>query len=168
MPKAIERLSHFETISNENLIKYIKGSPISLVSGKPIKFGSHEHQHQMRAIKKIMLKRKLQDHKAEKCVSFEDQREEAKASDIRKPRRSNIKSLVGHVEEAASHLKSPFKDPLQDIVSRASEPVPLRPFPPIPQEAIINSSNAMKSAESESIPTHLMHSFLPSQNKSFY
>lgn len=167
MPKASDRVSHFETISNENLIKYIKGSPISLVSGKPIKFGSHEHQHQMRAIRKVMLKRKLQDHKAEKCVSFQD---ECKTDEVRRvPRKSNLKSLVSHVEEAANTSRyAPVKDPMLDTISRASETLPVKTYPPIPTESIITSGNSLKSSESDSIPAHLMHTFLPPQNKSFY
>lgn len=171
MPKAADRLAHFESISNENLLKYIKGSPISLVSGKPIKFGSHEHQHQVRAIRKVMLKRKLEDHKAEKCVSFEDL-QESKAVEVRKPRKSAIRSLVNHVEEAAATASLYKKDPLMERVNRASEPMPNHVFPPIPQEALISDGTAMKSSESDSIPAHLMHSFMPprssSQNKSFY
>lgn len=168
MPKASERMSHFETISTENLLQYIKGSPISLVSGKPIKFGSHEHQHQVRAIRKVMLKRKLEDHKAQKCVSFHD---ECKTEEVRKPaaaRKSALKSLVSHVEEEASFSKQAVVDPMTSIIARASEALPVRMYPPIPQEAIINSGSNLKSSESDSIPAHLKHTFLPPQNKSFY
>lgn len=170
MPKASERISHFETISTENLLQYIKGSPISLVSGKPIKFGSHEHQHQVRAIRKVMLKRKLEDHKAQKCVSFHD---ECKTDEVRKPaaaRKSALKSLVSHVEEEANVLYK--RDPLMERVVKASEAQPQHTFPPIPTDSLITSANAMKTSESDCIPSHLMHSFLPkhnsSQNKSFY
>jgi hypothetical protein len=149
MPKSHERQSHFESISDDNLIKYMHGTPISIVSGKPIKFGSHEHKNQVRAIKKIMLKRRLENHKAEKHVSFADEEsKQEKQAPVRRTPRTYAEM-----------------DRVRAAVEESSKPLPPREYTPIPKESILNDY----SAKSDGVPAHLQNVYVPPiSNKPFY
>jgi hypothetical protein len=162
MPKSHDRISHFESISNENLIKYMHGTPISIVSGKPIKFGSHEHQHQVRAIRKIMLKRRLEGHKQEKQVSFEDEYKSETKSDTRsEPRKSKARERI---VESVSKLH----DPITASAERGTVPHESRTYPPIPKESLLTDM-CLKTAENSAVPQHLQNIFVPSfNNKPYY
>lgn len=161
MPKAHDRLSHFESISNENLIKYMHGTPISIVSGKPIKFGSHEHQHQVRAIRKIMLKRRLEGHRQEKHVSFEDeQKSESPMARTKRPNQRVKERIVQSVEK--------LHDPVMSTAEMGAASIETRTFPPIPKESLI-SDMCLKQGEQSAVPQHLQNIFIPSHsNKTYY
>lgn len=176
MPKAHDRATHFESISNENLIKYMHGTPISIVSGKPIKFGSHEHQHQMRAIKKIMLKRRLEGHKLEKQVSFQDsESKQEEVEHVEKPRKQAAKlSRIAKGYDVRDMRDVPNLKPMYDPIMEAAalpdaKPAETRQYPPIPKEALLNDFKG-KENEHLSVPQHLQNIFIPSfaNNKAYY
>lgn len=168
MPKAIDRSKHFDQLSNEDLVKYIKGSPISIVSGKSLKFGSYEHRYQMAAIRKIMMKRRVSMQLDGSHVAFSDYEAKVpKQHDLQTPVQASplhnsaatMSTIRRHPTAVARHVPSLLT---RDIT--ATTQIPSRnTYLDIPQSAVITSETQNNSG----IPDHLLNHKLPNKS-SFY
>jgi hypothetical protein len=164
MPKAMDRSKHFDQLSNEDLVKYIKGSPISIVSGKSLKFGSYEHRYQMAAIRKIMMKRRVSMQLDGSRVAFSDyesktlKKHDVQASPLHNSA-ATLSTVRRHPTAVARHVPSLLT---RDIAATAQIPVQ-NAYLDIPQSAIITSETHNNSG----IPDHLLNHKLPNKS-SFY
>lgn len=168
MPKAIDRSKHFDQLSNEDLMKYIKGSPISIVSGKSLKFGSYEHRYQMAAIRKIMMKRRVSMQLDGTHVAFSDYETKApKQHDLQTSVQSSplhnsaatMSTIRRHPTAVARHVPSLLTRDVTATVQMPSR----NTYLDIPQSAVITSETQNNSG----IPDHLLNHKLPNKS-SFY
>lgn len=143
MPKAIDRTKHFDYLSNEDLMKYVRSAPISVVSGKAIKTGSHEHRYQIAAIKKLLLKRRLDTHRTGEGIVFQEREQK-------------------ETKESKPVLKAVERKP--KVVTSATMPESNGKYPslPVPTSELGVISNAV----SLGVPDHLVG--LKISNKSFF
>lgn len=159
MPKSSDRTSHFEQLSSDNLNKYIQGTPISVMTGRSIKYGSHEHKYQMAAIKKIILKRRADAMRKGDSVSFDDAESRSAAPRKRVEKRQVSMHGVQHEHEEKEKVKKEAHP-----VESYGYMKPQRSESPPKRKYITETDNVQAS-----IPAHLVGFRVPTLNKtSFY
>ncbi len=162
MPKAVDRSKHFEHLSNEDLVKYALGTPISIVSGKSIKKGSYEHRYQLASIRKLLMARRLKNQINGTEVCFNDSTPDKTnthetAERPRKPERKQ------ELQRVPSELKS--------MQIKADLPVQgngIYPVLPVLSSTPSTPFTETSFGFSTGIPSHLLDSTLPTKNKNNY
>lgn len=162
MPKAVDRSKHFEHLSNEDLVKYAQGTPISIVSGKTIKKGSYEHRYQLASIRKLLLARRLKNQLNGSEVSFNDSFSE-------RPRESDIpldRNKMDKPEVRKEYTRRPSE--LKDKQIRNDTPIIGNGVYPVVPVSSTSAFTETSFGFSTDIPSHLLTSTIPIKNKNNY